>query len=1184
MKILCKVKSNDFTLFKFDLKMKITSFFILITLFQIHANTYSQSFRISLDLENVAIEKVLEEIETASDFKFFVNTDQVDVKRIVSIKAKKERISKILKYLFDKQPVTFKVIDEQIVLKSNVSKEKTVMPKISPIELSDIKPQEYLIKGKVVDGNAMPMLGVTVLVKGTNTGTSTDFDGNYTLKAKDPNAVLVFSYIGFTTKEIPIADQTTINVTLNESASELDEIVLIGYQKVSKREVTGAVSSVKSDAIEGIPVLNVSGLIATQVPGMQSVTMTGAPAGRGALVIRGNTSIGANIDADIAYSNPLYVVDGVQTSLEDLAGYNVSNQDFLASLNPNDIESIDVLKDASAAAIYGSRGANGVIIIETKKGKSLARPEFTFSSSIGIQPKPELAPMLVGAAERNAKWDMINNWWAPYELQNGTTPMVLSDSLNPAFNNNVDYQGLFYRTGIAQKYNMSMRGGSEETNYRVSLGYDDQEGVVKGTGIKRITFSSNLNFKAGKKFKDQLITRFTYGDQLTGQGNPYYGVQYNYSLNSSLPVNPAGLNSSLFYISEARRKSLKGELNEKLNTDRTYGLTLSNFANLDLTDWLTVNSQLSYVYNSNKKNFYEPSTIRTEGDGFASYSLYNRNNLTADTYLSLFKEFNSGDHQVTGVIGNRVDYNQYETMRLAAFGFGSDAIKVINGRYASDEITGDTDISENALISYYGRGSYMFKNRYRFDGTFSIDGSSRFGEDVRWAKFYSMAGSWTISEEPFFEPLTNVIDYLKVRGSWGINGKQFSENYRRYGAYSLGYGGNTFWANQMNVSSYAGVTGVIPNYNRIGNSALTWEETEQWNIGFDLEMFNHRFNVSFEAYNKSTDQLFFDVSFPAYSGYNYAPANIAGVLNYGWETILRYKVFPRTSDFNLDLTAVFSQNKNFISKLPNGNRDYIGGNYGYVVGRPLNLYKMFINDYIIDDLSQLPVNPFTGEPLTGKAAWAAIRPGFPIWRDLNGDYLLNEEHDQKLATEFSPIPDIQGAFNINFKYKGWYLQAYSQFSFGADIKNTVLNAYLDAYDRTGDAWARRGLADLSAHTFWEQPGDGAAGVDFPALYPTVGSIGGPFYGFRGNQTLWIESGDYWKITNASIGYTFDQKETFMKNIGLTRLRLYASVLNPYQWQRSKKVVDASMVDAKGYTYGNGYPQARTISIGIDTKF
>lgn len=807
------------------------------------------------------------------------------------------------------------------------------------------------------------------------------------------------------------------------------------------------------------------------------------------------------------------------------------------------------------------------------------KPEFTFSSSLGILPKPELTPMYAGAAERNAKWDMLNKWWAPYERQDGNTPMVLSDSINPAFNNNVDYQGLFYKTGISQQYNLSVRGGTDASNYRISLGYSKNDGVVQNTGFDRYTLNANVNSKIGTKFRNQFRVLLSFTDNKTGQGNPGGGA---FNLNSALPVNPANMQSSLFYISQNRIDGLKGELEEKLNTDRAFSTTFTNFATLEVLSGLTLNSQLTYTYSSNKKNFYEPSIIRSGGDGYASYQLYNRNNLSSDLYLSLFKNIGE-DHEITGVLGNKVDYNQYETIRIGAVGFGSDAIKVINGRYTQDEIFGDTDISSNALVSYFGRASYKYKNRYIIGGTYSVDGSSRFGKDVRWAHFKSANFGWEFSSEPFLESLSSFLDYGKFRASWGINGKQFTENYLRFGSYALGYGGNPYWSNQLNVSTYGGVTGIVPNYGAIGNDKLSWENSEQWNLGVDLDLFNRRVNITFDAYHKLTDKLFFDVNFPAYSGYNAAKANIAGILNYGWETYANFHVFPRENDLRLELGVGFSQNKNYVTKLPNGNRDYTGNNYGYVVGRPINLYKLFINDYIIDDLDQLPVNPYTGEPLRGKSAWAAIRPGFPIWLDLNGDYELNENPDYQLVNEYSPVPDFTGSFNINLKYKNWYMQAYSQFSFGSDILNTTLNSYLDSYDRTGDSWARRGLADLSDFSFWEQPGDGAAGVRFPALYPTTGSIGGPFYGFRGNQTLWIESGDYWKITNASVGYTFD-KANQLRNTGLTRLRIYASVLNPYMWQKAKGVVDASMVDAKGRTYGNGYPQARTISLGIDAKF
>ncbi|MFV0505378.1 MAG: SusC/RagA family TonB-linked outer membrane protein [Bacteroidales bacterium] len=1041
------------------------------------------------------------------------------------------------------------------------------------------------ISGKVKDANGEVLTGVNVFVKGTTShSTITDSDGNFSLADVPSDATIVFSFIGMKTQEVQVTGKSDFNITLDTDAIGIEEVVVsTGYlSKTRKRDLTASVSSVRAEDLESIPVTSVSEILSTQSTGLQSVNLSGAPGARGNLVIRGNTAISGDLNANTAFSNPLYVVDGVQTSLEDLAGFNVSNVDFLASLNPADIESIDILKDASAAAIFGSRGANGVIIINTKKGKALDKPEFTFSANFGIQPQPELVPMLVGAAERRAKMNMINTWWADKELQDNDTPIMLTDSLNQAFNNNIDYQGLFYQTGVQQQYNFSMRGGAESSNYRVSLGYNDNKGVVTATGYKRYTFTGNINSKVGKRFRNQLQTKVMFSDQQTGQGNPYsYPNRYSYDLNTNLPVNPSNLQSSLFYLSEDKIKSLQGELDARLNTDETVQTTVSNLAQLDIIDGLSLNSQLTFVYDSNKKNFYEPSLTRPNGDGFSSYSLYNRRNYSTDTYLSYFKTISK--HSVTGLLGMKTDYNKYEDMGISAIGFGSDAIQVINSRYTKDEIGGYTDIEANALLSYFARFSYKFNDRYIIEGNLSIDGSSRFGKDVRWAKFPAISVAWVLSDEPWLKSLKDsFLDFAKIKYSYGVNGKQFTENYLRYGSYDLGYGGTPYNTNQMVVSSYGGITGIVPNYGAIGNNKLSWENSTQWNFGVELDMFKHRLSITLDAYNKKTNKLFFDVAFPAYSGYNKAKANVAGVINYGWESMVNWHVFPRTNNLRLELSCGLSHNENYVSKLPSGNRDYNGNDYGYVVGLPLNLYKMFINDYIIDDLSQLPVNPYTGEPLAGKGAWANIRPGFPIWKDLNGDYILNEEHDLQLARDYSPTPDLLGSFNINLQYKGWYLRAYSQFSFGADIKNTVLNSYMDSYDRGGTGWAKNGLADLSMHSFWTTPGDGAAGVRFPALYPSSSSLGS-FYGFRGSQTLWLESGDYWKITNVSLGYTFE-KNSFIDNIGLSRLRLYTSVLNPYQWQRSKAVVDASLVNAKGHVLGNGYPQASTVSFGVDLRF
>lgn len=1149
------------------------SLFFFIALFSITSFGYTQNF--SLNLGKVTLHESFDRIKKAGNVTMFYSDDELNVDKLVRVKFTNKTALEMVSDLVGPN-FEVKLVDNSVILIVPISKEAALAIK----ELADIT-----VTGKVTGELGENLPGASVKIKGTNKVVSTDVDGSFSIVAKDTD-VLVVSFIGYTTKEVAVGSQKEIKIRLKPEQNELNDIVVIGYQKARKKNVNAAVSSINSKQLESIPVLSVSALIASLSTGVMTPTQSGAPGGRGSVVIRGNSNMSGATDGT-GYSNPLYVIDGVQTSLEDLAGYNTSNIDFLASLNPNDIESIDMLKDASAAAIYGSRGANGVIIITTKKGIALDKPEFNFSMSTGISPIPELVPMLVGSAERNAKMGMINKWWRPEYAQSSLVPMVLSDSLNPAFNNNVDYQGMFYRTGATQKYNLSVRGGSEGSNYRLSLGYDDAKGVIQNSGLKRYTFTGNLNSKVGKSFENQLRMNIVFTDNQTGQGNP---DQNNYQFNTTLPTDPASLNSSLFYISDAKKKSFTGELSEKLNTDETIQTTISNFSKFNLTDGLTFNSQFSFVYSTQKKNFYEPSILREEGDGFASYALYTRKNLSSDVYLNYYKRFN--DHTFTGVLGTKTDYNKYENMGLWAQGFGSDAIKVINGRYTKEQINGYTSIEANALLSYFGRLGYQFKERYMIGATYSKDGSSRFGKEVRWANFSSVDVGWIFTEEAFVKDnISNIVNYGKFRASYGVNGKQFSENYLRYGAYSLGYGGNPLWSNLMNVSSYGGVTGVVPNYNAIGNDQLSWENSKQWNLGVDLDLFNYRVNVVFDAYNKKTEALLFDVFFPAYSGYNKALSNVAGVMNYGWETMVKWNVFPKQNDWNLDFTVGFSQNKNFVTKLPNGNKDYFrvdpntGREFGYVVGMPLNLPVLFRNEYILDDLSQLPINPYTGELLKAKGAWGIIAPGFPIWKDYNGDYILHDEvgvRDNILDTKFKPTPDFTGSFNINLKYKGWYLQAYSQFSFGSDIMNSVLQSYMDRYDRGGTEWAEKGLADLSDLSFWQQPGDGAAGVRFPAMYPSVTGLP-PYYRFREGQSLWIESGDFWKISNASIGYTFD-RSPILDKLHLSRVRVYGSVLNPYQWQRSKTVADASQVNEHGYTLGNGYPQSKTFSFGLDVKF
>jgi TonB-dependent starch-binding outer membrane protein SusC len=1030
------------------------------------------------------------------------------------------------------------------------------------------------IKGIVTDMGEMPLPGAYVTVKGGKGGTITDANGNFSIDVPSLKATLKVTFIGMIPQEVPVDGKTNLTIVLEEDATLLDEVVATGYQSTHKRNLTSSVSSVSSEQLSSIPVASVSSLLAGQAAGVQSVISSGAPGARGAVVIRGNTSVSGQLDPNTAYSNPLYVVDGVQTSLEDLAGYNQSNTDFLASLNPEDIESIDILKDASAAAIYGSRGANGVIIIKTKKGK-IGKPEFNFSAYQGITQKPQLLQTLVGSAERQKKMDLIDQWWSYKDMAN-RIPILLTDSLNPAFNNNNDYQGMFYQPGTVSSYDFNMTGGTENSNYRIGLGYFSEEGIVKATGFDRFSLNINLSTKVGKAFRNQTIVRASTTDTKTGQGdgNP----------RNTLPMSPADMNSSLFYLSETQRQALVGQLDELYNKNRGLETTLSNFANLDILPGLALNSQIALSYSNNKTDYFQPSSVRNDGLGYAKYNFDSRKNIAVETYLSYTKNLNK-IHDFNALLGNSIDYNKYDYLSLSATGGSGDAIKTIKG-YTKESINGYSDLSSNAMLSYWSRFGYRLKDRYMLDLNYRRDASSRFGQDVRWGNFPSAAVAWIVSDEPWIKARTGKwLDMAKFKFSYGINGKQFSDNFLRYNVYQ-NYG-LPLWSNQMSVNTYNGVVASGPDFGKIANDKLSWEQSKQWDFGTEVDMFGHRLTVTFDVYNKLTDKLLFDVEFPKYSGYSTAKANVAGILNYGYELRINGHLFPRDAKFRWELDLHLNRNWNYVSALPNGNRDYTNTDYGYgyTVGEPLNQFRLFRYEGVLDDVSTLPINPYTGQALGGKSAWAKLQPGFPMWTDLNGNYLISDERDEDLQTvpEYSGNPKLMGALNSTMLYKGWGLTINTSFIFGRDIFNKTLQNYLARFDLEGWGWNEKGLIDVSKYDFWQKAGDGISGsnVRFPALRPVGGSMP-TYYAFRDVSTMWLEDGSYFKINLATLFYNFDENK-FIKNLYLKRLRLYTTVYNPWQWQKSN-VVDASMVDAQGYDYGDGYPQPRKYIFGINFRF
>lgn len=1032
--------------------------------------------------------------------------------------------------------------------------------------------QQRVITGTIVGKDGLPISGVTVYLKNSSIGVISTFDGEYSIKVPPKYKTLVFSYLGMVTKEVQIGNQDVIDVTLQEDTVEMDEVVVVGYQSIKKKDATASVVSVKVEDIENFPATTFEEVLQGKLAGVNIQSLSGEPGVKNVFVIRGNTNISTNLDGELnaggtGFSNPLYVVDGVPTTLEDLAGYDATNTNFLASLNPNDIESIDILKDASAAAIYGSRGANGVVLIETKKGKT-GDPVFTFNTYAGISNTPDLVDVEVGVAERRAKMDLIDNYW-DYDRLKNNIPMILSDSLNPMFNNNVNYQGLFYKPAVVQNYDFGVSGGTEKTNYRLSVGYYNEEGIVVNTGFQRFSATLNLGVKLSDKIDNQTVVRLGYVDRKTGLGNTN-------PTSGTFPINPLQMNSSLLYMSPEEEDALLGNYKSIRNVNINYSIQFSNTLRFKLAKGLYYNNLFAVSANTTKKDYFTPSILNSNGETYADYTWSGNKNLNIDNYLTYSNVFQK-IHSVNLLFGQSLNYNQNEYTRVGGRGAASDNIQTVTG-LDQEDIFGNTSFSENGMLSFWYRLGYKLKDKYLVDFNFRTDGSSRFGENTRWGYFPAVSAGWVFSKEKFIEDNMPWLSFAKLYASYGVNGKQFSDDYLRFNTYNSG-NGYYLGSGTRPVSTYNGETVVTPNYSKIANEDLSWEQSVQWNLAMDLELFNRRIFITPEIYNRETRDLLFDVDFPVETGYANSQANIAGVRNYGWELSLNAYLFNPSNKFQWQVGFNVAHNKNQITALPNGGRDWVSGVRSLTVGMPLNSYYFLQNTgevYSTED--DIPIDPYTGGLLPIQFN-GTTKVGSYGYVDVDGDYIIEFGDDHIVIPNADPNPKYTGGLTNTFSYKNWNLRVISSFVSGRTIFNQTLVTSLwalskDKPNAVPHTWANYSTPVLSNLNYWRQPGDVA---DYGSLDPG----GNNYLNNRTQQSLWLEDGSYFKIGSITLSYNFNRDK--IKNFGLKDLRLYSTVNNVAIFQKFTGP-DAERVNVAGYDMGSGYALPRKITLGMNVKF
>ncbi|MGZ3871513.1 MAG: SusC/RagA family TonB-linked outer membrane protein [Mucilaginibacter sp.] len=1043
---------------------------------------------------------------------------------------------------------------------------------------------QVAVSGIVKDATG-PLPGATVAVTGSTGGLATNSSGEFTIKVEVGKSISV-RMVGYVTQTINITEaRSNLVVVLKTDQKTLKDVVVIGYQRVSRRTVSAAVTSVDPKAIADVPAPTFDALLQGRVAGLNVQNFSGEPGVRSNVVLRGNTAVSRNIDNNTgtasgkaslarAISGPLYVIDGVPQSTEDIAAINYgsgTSTDVLAGIPIGDIENIDILKDASAAAVYGSRGANGVILITTKKGVA-GKTRINFSTYHGLTDRPNLDKVLTGASETRAKLALIQHYGNYDNLQ--SIPQILTDTLNPAFNNANDYRGQLYQAGVVDNYELSMTGGNDIVTYRYGLNYYNESGIIKKTGLQRYSINSTVGINISPRLKISTQIRFYRVDRptslsdISGNVNPFTGGYY---ANSPLPP-------STLYLTQDNKDFLYGNTNNGTDNNTNNSITISPTIDWKISDHFSFNSVISYESAGSRRDSFTPGIVRQSGYGYASSFVDNSANYLLSSNFQYSTTLNKV-HHLNVLLGQNTEYHNYRATSASADGIPNDQISVV--RVLDKNSSGAfSDLIESGISTEFIRVNYDYKGRYLLSGVMNADASSKFGPGNRVGYFPSISAGWIVSDEPFMQFAKSWLTLFKLRGSYGITGRQpdGGDNYLSFNSYNVGAGGfqgSKSPQTDQNLSyTYNGVAAISPNFNGgLSNKDLTWEHSKQLNIGIDLTFLDGRFNFVADAYVKNTSKGIFTLNLPVTTGYQTIVTNSIGTQNRGLEASFIAHYFSPARPFQWETDFNIAYNQNEITSLPNGGRDIYLDKYVLRQGQPINEYNLFQQTGIYRTDKDVPINAVTGAPLNFYGY--PFKGGDPIWKDSNGDGTLD-------ATDYvpagNPNPKFTGGFNNIFGYKNFTFSVFCTFTLGRQIYNDYLVGKLSHLvpndDGDPDPYhdiTHNAFPDLSGINYWQNPGDNAT-------YPSLSSVSGTHYKYAAVSSAWVENGDYLRVKTVSVGYSF--KPGVLQKLRVSRLRIYGMVDNLHIFQKSN-VPDAEEVDAFGVYNGSGYPIPKKFTLGLD---
>ncbi len=1095
--------------------MRLTIYALLLATIQsLAVNSYSQATKLNLNLENSSVKEVLAQIEDQSEFYFLYNSKIIDVDRKVNINLREKKVDEVLNQLFEDTEVNYSIIDRQIVL----------FEKDEIYSIIGDAMQQQEVSGTVTDETNAPLPGVTVFAKGTTQGTITDVDGKYSITVPAEATTLVFSFIGMVTQEVEIGGQSEINVTMAQDVIGIEEVVAIGYGVTKKSDLTGSVASVKGDDLENIPASRVDQALQGRAAGVQVTQTNGAPGSGSTIRIRGGNSIQGN-------NEPLFVIDGFIVG----TGYNLNN------INVNDIESIEILKDATAISIYGTRGANGVILITTKSGldRTPGVPVVSVNAYSGMQELKSTIDLADGPELA---------YLANLDAENRGAALPFPDMSKVP---NIDW--IDEVTEVAPLYNVdvSISGRTSEgnLNYYVSGNYFNQDGIIKNSGIEKYTFRTNMDVKFNDKLSFGVRMNVTRQKKENNKANLSH--LWREGLTAKAIYNEDGSFTARNPVTGGTQPNAVADIQLKIDHEYVTNLLGSAYFQYEPLKGLVIKSTIGPKLNHYKRNRYWPGILpdrletlaggRAIVNGNTSIDVLNENTIT---YAKQINE----NHKFDVLAGFTWQTYKQESSHAEALGFTNDVVEFNNlglGDPARNIVS--SNYSSFQLVSWLGRANYSFKEKYLLTLVGRVDGSSRFaGSNNEYAFFPSAAAAWRLIEEPWIRDL-GFFDNLKLRASFGISGNQAIGSYRTLALLDP----ESAFFNEL---EQPGVRNGRP-----ASPDLRWETTEQFDVGLESAYLGGRLAVEVDYYYKKTKDLLLNVPIPTQTGFSTKLQNLGSVQNQGIEVMIN-TINLKKGDFTWETMLTLAGNRSKVLEI--GDAEYInvvgatnqgGPGARLIVGESLPAFVGVKYLGVWDSQEEIDASGILNQLVGG-----------PHFHDTDGDKVISENDFEVIG---SPEPDFYGGIMNTFTYKNFKLDIYFNGSYGNDLYNSL--SHQSFFFREGS----NAYAEVMNH--WT-PDNKDSDIPMPGTSQSLANI-------KSNTKL-IDDGSYLRLKTVRFTYNVPtNKLSWIKKLDVylsgTNLALFAKnrLFDP---EVSRYGSNSTQI---GFTQGE-YPYARTLSIGLKAEF